>query len=93
MFIRTVAEEIGLPPDTVDVKMDLGPLSNIDQLDTQDASSIRKNLVSPNIMYDGKQVYFIDMDTGEWNENKEKLYQYLMTPETVQRWDEVVGSM
>ena len=93
MFIASISREIGLPENTLDVKMDLGPLSDMDRFDIQDPTSIRKNLISPNIMWDGQKIYFVDMDTGEWNSTKEKLYAYLMMPDTIQRWDEMMGNM
>jgi hypothetical protein len=93
MFISVIAREIDLPENTLDIKMDLGPLSDMDRFDTQDPMSIEKNLTSPNIMWDGKNIYFVDMDTGVWNDEKQKLYAYLMMPDTVQRWDEMMGNM
>lgn len=93
MFIASISRELGLPEDTLDVKMDLGPLSDMDRFDIQDPTSIRKHLTSPNIMWDGKQIYFVDMDTGTWNTKKEKLHAYLMMPDTIQRWDEMMGNM
>ncbi len=65
----------------------------MDRFDIQDPTSIRKHLTSPNIMWDGKRIYFVDMDTGTWNKNKEKLHAYLMLPDTIQRWDEMMGNM
>lgn len=93
MFIRIISEELGLSPDTFDVKMDIGPLSDIDNFDTQDPTNIRRNLTSPNIMFDGKNVHFVDLDFGTWDVNKQKLYEYLMNPETVERWDGIMGNM
>lgn len=92
MFVRRIAEESWFFPDTIDVKMDLWPLSDMDRFDTQDPISIRKNLTSPNIMYDGKSIYFIDLDFGKWTEEKQKVFDVLMMPETIQRWDEALGS-
>jgi hypothetical protein len=81
-----------LSADTIDVKMDLGPLSDMDRFDTQDPISIRKNLTSPNIMFDGKGVYFVDLDFGVWTPERQQVYEVLMQPETIQRWDEVMGN-
>ena len=92
MFVRQISEEMGLSPDTVDVKMDLGPLSDMDRFDTQDPISIRQNLTSPNIMFDGEKVYFVDLDFGNWNQDKQSVYEVLMNPEIIQRWDEVLGN-
>lgn len=93
MFIASISRELGLPENTLDVKMDLGPLSDMDRFDIQDPTSIRKHLTSPNIMWDGKKISFVDMDTGDWNDTKEELYGYLMMPDTLQRWDETMGNM
>lgn len=92
MFVRKISEELWLPPDTIDVKMDIGPLSDMDQFDTQDPISIRKNLISPNIMFDSTRVHFVDLDFGKWDEEKQRVFEVLMNPETIQRWDEVLGS-
>lgn len=43
-------------------------------------------------MYDGKSIYFIDLDFGKWTEEKQKVFDVLMMPETIQRWDEALGS-
>jgi|GEM_PF-6111769 len=72
--------------------MDIGPLSDMDQFDTQDPISIRKNLISPNIMFDSTRVHFVDLDFGKWDEEKQRVFEVLMNPETIQRWDEVLGS-
>lgn len=92
MFVRQISEELWLSADTIDVKMDLGPLSDMDRFDTQDPISIRKNLTSPNIMFDGKGVYFVDLDFGVWTPERQQVYEVLMQPETIQRWDEVMGN-
>lgn len=92
MFVRQISEELWLSADTIDVKMDLWPLSDMDRFDTQDPISIRKNLTSPNIMFDGEKVHFVDLDFGIWTPEKQKVYDVLMEPETVQRWDEVLGN-
>ena len=93
MFISVIAEEIGLPWNTFDIKMDLWPLSDMDRFDIQDPTSVEKNLTSPNIMWDGANIFFVDMDTGIWDDEKEKLYAYLMMPDVIQRWDEMMGNM
>jgi hypothetical protein len=93
IFIQTIAEEIGLPIDTLDTKMDLGRLSDVDQIDIQNTVYINEMLKSPNIMYDGEQVYFVDLDQGKWNDKKEILYQRMRSPEILQRWNDVKKNM
>ncbi len=93
IFVQTIADEMSLPIDTVDTKMDLGRLSNVDQIDIQNTVSMKEMLKSPNIMYDGERVYFIDLDQGKWNDLKEFLYQKLRSPEIRQRWEDAKRSM
>jgi hypothetical protein len=93
IFIQTIAEEIDLPIDTLDTKMDLGRLSDVDQIDIQNTVYINEMLKSPNIMYDGEQVYFVDLDQGKWNDTKEILYQRMKSPEILQRWNDVKKNM
>ena len=86
IFIQTIAEERGFPPGILDVKMDLGRLSDIDVLDIDNPSTIKDVLKSPNIMYDGKRVFFIDFDQGEWSDEKERLFRYILSSEAQERW-------
>ena len=93
IFIQTIAEEISLPIDTLDTKMDLGRLSDVDQIDIENTVYINEMLKSPNIMYDGKRVYFVDLDQGKWNDKKEILYRRMKSPDILQRWNDVKKNM
>jgi hypothetical protein len=90
MFISTALRELWLPEDTFDVKMDIWPISNIDTLDVQDPSTIKNNLTSPNIMWDGKNIHFIDFDFGVWDETKDVLFKELLTDSYLKRWHEML---
>lgn len=86
IFIQTIAEEQWFAGDTLDVKMDLWRLSDMETLDINNPNTIKEGLKSPNIMYDGKNIYFIDFDQGEWTEQKELLFTYLLSDEVQERW-------
>ena len=66
--------------------MDLGRLSDMDTLDIDNPNTIKDALKSPNIMYDGRNVFFIDFDQGEWSDDKERLFGYLLSDEVQERW-------
>jgi hypothetical protein len=93
IFIRSVAEESGFPADTIDTKMDLGRLSDVDHIDIRNPSTIKDSLKSPNIMYDGERVYFVDLDQGQWNDQREALFKKLDSPEIFRRWEDAKKSM
>lgn len=91
-FVKNLTDELGLPTDTFDVKMDLGGLSDIDHINIENLD-VESRLDSPNIMDDGKSIYFVDLDVWSWNSDKQKVYEYLMSPDVIQRWDEITGNM
>jgi hypothetical protein len=91
-FVKNRTEELWLSPETLDVKMDLGGLSDVEHLNIENLD-VQNRLDSPNIMYDGESVYFVDLDSWVWDEKKEEVYQYLMNPEIIQRWDEIMWNM
>ena len=62
IFIQSIASELGYTNSPMDVKMDLGQLSDVETLDINHPATLVNILQSPNIMYDGEHVYFIDLD-------------------------------
>jgi hypothetical protein len=79
--LREEAVSLGLPPETLDAKLDLGRLSKSEQDDTIDEDKLHE-LDSPNIMFDDKtgRLLFIDFGMGDWNEEKQEVYHAIMTP-------------
>lgn len=77
--VANTALALGLPEDTMDVKLDIGHLSKYENVDIFDPERVRE-FMSPNIMYDEQrgQIFFIDFDMNEWNEEKECVFQELM---------------
>ncbi len=78
-LIQETCRELGLPENTLDVKLDIGHLSKQETLDEFDTERV-KFFVSPNIMYDriAQKVQFIDFDMNDWNPDKEKVFQAIM---------------
>lgn len=78
--VEKACKKLNLPEDTLDVKLDLGGISKRNHLDIIFEKEMG-NYKSPNIMYDGetKKIMFIDFDMNEWDENKEKVYQLVMS--------------
>ena len=74
----------------LDVKLDLWPLSDIDRLDFNNPDFIHASLTSPNIMFDGKQIYFIDFGFWNWDEDKEIIFQELLKKETYNKWLDIL---
>lgn len=66
--------------DQIDIKLDIGWLSDLDSFPTDDMR-YEKYLNSPNIMWDGEKIYFIDFDFWEWNSSKQSIYEKFVTPE------------
>lgn len=77
--LATTTKALGKPAGTLDVSLELGKLSREPDSDEFDKKkAIRFD--SPNIMWDEEkqQVYFIDFDMKDWNQDKETIYQALM---------------
>lgn len=78
-LMQATCRELGLPENTLDVKLDIGHLSKQETLDEFDTERV-KFFVSPNIMYDRsvRKIRFIDFDMNDWNADKEKVFQSIM---------------
>ena len=80
-----------LSGETLDAKLDIGHLSKYDNMDIFDPNLIEK-FNTPNIMFDEKkqELYFIDFDMNEWNEDKEKVFQRMMTDDAFAQFQELL---
>lgn len=80
--IQWASQKLSLPETTLDIKLDLGGLSKKDDLASFDVDKIAE-FSTPNIMYDDikEKLYFIDFDMNEWNEDKQKVYDLVMSDE------------
>lgn len=78
-LVKKACEECNLPLNTLDIKLDIGLLSDDESHPTCDESDI-KRFKSPNVMFDPKtqEIMFIDFDMNDWNDQKEVVFQYLM---------------
>lgn len=77
--VAQACEHLGLPEDTMDVKLDIGHLSKHKTSDEIDPEML-KSFDSPNVMYDEarQRIYFIDFGLGDWDPAKEQVFKYLM---------------
>ncbi len=84
IFLRKVIRTLDLPDKTMDVRLDLWILSDKDTF-PEDAKFIR-SIRSPNIMWDGENISFIDFGLDIWNEDKQKIFDYMMQDEVYEKW-------
>ena len=72
-------ELLGFDKKLMDIKLDIGYLSKRE--DEYVFNSQKLELFqSPNVIYNenNEHIFFIDFSLGEWNENKEKVYNFIM---------------
>ena len=91
IFIEQIANKLQVK-DKLDIKLDLGLLSKIDKWEFSNPEFVLKHLISPNIMYDGKNIYFIDFWFWSWNQDKEKVYQELIKEENYKKWQDILNN-
>lgn len=80
-FLNSRIKELWLNEKTLDLQLDLWALSDKDSFLQDDVFFLKNKLKSPNIMRDGKQIYFIDFWSWVWNEEKQKVFDYMMSDE------------
>jgi len=85
LFIDQISQSLWIK-DKLDIRLDLWVLSNIDKWDFKNTNFITTNLISPNIMFDWKNIYFIDFWFWTWSDDKEKVFQVLKKQETYKKW-------
>lgn len=93
MFVASIIEEFHYSWRDFDTQLDLWPLSNQDSFSAENIDSIDNIANSPNIMWDGKKIYFIDFWTGTWTLGKEEIYQKLMSDDVIARWKTLLKSL
>lgn len=93
-FLREEALKLGLSEDTLDVKLDIGHLSKYELAGDIDEDLVMK-FASPNIMYDERkqQIFFIDFDLNDWNQQKEKVYLEVMKESAKKRFEALLPSV
>lgn len=87
IFLAQILEEMSLWKDSFDVQLEIWPLSNTETFPSWDMDTISKSLNSPNIMWDWKKVSFIDFWTWSWSQNHKKVWDRMMSPEVLARWE------
>lgn len=91
-FLWTVLKDLWLDKKVMDLQLDLWRLSNRDNFHHDDTDFIEKELKSPNIMWDWKNVKFIDFWFWEWSSDKQIVFEELMKEETYKKWLSIVDS-
>ncbi|MDD2907637.1 MAG: hypothetical protein PHH98_03265 [Candidatus Gracilibacteria bacterium] len=89
-FISQIIKELGMDKKSMDLQLDLGRLSNRDNFHHDDINFIENELKSPNIMRDGEDVKFIDFGFGEWDNNKQIIFEEMMKDENVEKWKSIL---
>ena len=92
MFLSWIEKNLNLSNWTMDLKLDLWNLSDMDSLDIENSKFILENFKSPNIMWDEdeKKIQFIDFDEWKWSEGKEKVLEEMMKSEKINEWDNML---
>lgn len=91
-FLESKLKLIWYTKKTFDVRLDLGYLSNKDSLQAENIDFINKKLNSPNIMWDWEKIYFIDFGSWTWNDEKQKIFDYMMDDNTFSDWKNILKS-
>ena len=86
LFLWTILKELELNKKEMDLQLDLWKLSNKDSFSSDDINFIKENITSPNIMWNEKNIYFIDFWFWEWSENKEKVFEKMIEKSTYEKW-------
>lgn len=93
LFLNKKLQNLGFSRKTMDIQLDLWYLSKKDDFSINDLEFIEKNVTSPNIMWDSKKIYFIDYGFWTWDEDKQKIFDYMMDEKTFNSWNEILKEM
>lgn len=85
-FLSSRLKELWLDEKTMDLQLDLWALSDKDSFPQEDVTFLKDKLKSPNIMWDWKQIYFIDFGSWVWDEQKQNIFDYMMKDEVFEKW-------
>lgn len=89
MFLERIHDILDLPRWTLDIKLDLWSLSDKDSIKAELLDT--ELLMTPNIMWDNNQIYFIDFDFGTWDNQKQLIFDYLMWPWVQSEWRKILS--
>lgn len=84
LYLENIIETLDLPPKSMDLQLDLWILSDAETFPDNKKEVMK--IKSPNIMWDGNKIHFIDFGAGEWDDNKQKIFDYMMRDDVYQDW-------
>lgn len=91
MFLSNLITQMWLAKKSMDVQLDLWKLSNRDNFSHDEINFVENDLRSPNLMWDWKEVHFIDFWSWEWDETKQLIFDKLMQEDIFKRWESIIN--
>lgn len=88
IFLRKIQNELNLSNESMELKLDLWVLSDQDSIDIQNIDL--PSLNSPNIMWDWKNIFFIDFDFWIWDDDKQKIFNKMQEPKVINDWKKIL---
>lgn len=90
-LIQSVCSEFWFSKKSLDSQLDLWPISKIDSLHIDNIDFIENYINSPNIMWDSQNanIYFIDFGSWEWDEEKEIIFNKMLSDNIFKKWNEI----
>lgn len=85
-FLASRLKELWFSENIMDLQLDLGDLSNKDSFPQEDIDFLKDKLKSPNIMRDWENIFFIDFGSWVWDEQKQKIFDYMMRDDIFELW-------
>lgn len=90
IFLEEKSKQIWFDKKTMDIQLDLWDLSEKDSFSSVDLNFVKNWLKSPNIMWDWKNIYFIDFWAWTWDNEKEDIYKFMTSKETLSEWENIL---
>lgn len=89
IFLDRIHRMLDFTPGTLDLKLDLWSLSDKDSIKAELMNT--KLLTTPNIMWNGSNIYFIDFDFWIWDERKQVIFEYMLHPKMLNEWHKILS--
>lgn len=90
IFLEEKSKQIWFDKKTMDIQLDLWDLSEKDSFSSVDLNFVKNWLKSPNIMWDWKNIYFIDFWAWTWDNEKQDIYKFMTSEETLAEWENIL---
>lgn len=90
IFLEEKSKQIWFDKKTMDIQLDLWDLSEKDSFSSVDLNFVKNWLKSPNIMWDWKNIYFIDFWAWTWDNEKQDIYKFMTSEKTLAEWENIL---